>query len=321
MAFPSISSSVAYHRPAGFKAVFCRPSGELYQTIGAISDGTLKFSEYRVTDQRGRNKSFAVEFTASCKMLQASLVELELLDTLALGTNAWLFQLTDAAAIPTGGAAATEGWVVLSAEQVGMKPKIVLSGDASNNTYIELQWRGSLKWSEMDAAVKASIDDDEFEATGGSGSIKAIGTYTSAKDGGNPTVTHILPAGVSSITLAEAGGATATVGAVKNFKCEFEFLSDADSEARRRYLCHAVRADVSYDWMETDAANLLNLDEFTNTEIDVVITTLGGVTVTLSNRVGISSEFESVGNFDRVRVIRFMHTGDMLKTDVDGVFS
>ena len=320
MAFPSISSALTQHRPAGFKNVYLRPSTELYQTIGATSEGTLKFTEHRGQDGQGRNKSWGYEFTASCKMLQASLVELELLDTICAGTGAWLFRLSDSGAIPSN-AAVTEGWVLLSAAQVGCKAKWVCSGDGSANSYILLEWQGFVKWSEMDAAVKASIDDNEFEATGGTGSIKTIGTYTAALDGGNAAVTHILPSGIASITLAETGGATATVGPVKNAKIEFSFMSDSETDSRRRFIPHMVRADISYEWMETDAANLLNLDEFTNTEVDVVITTLGGVVITLTNKVGISTEFESVGNFDKVRVIRFLHMGDMLKTDFDGVVS
>lgn len=323
MAFPSISSAITQHRPASFKAVYCRPASDKYQTIGAISDGTIEFSEYEVTDSQGRNKAFAFKVTGSCKMLQASLTEIELMDTLAAGTNAWLFKLSDAAAVPTAGAAATEGWILLSSAQVGCKPKLVMSGDFRNNTYIELQFQGSLLWSEMDAAIKASIDDDEFASSADSATaaLYAIGTYTAAKDGGNPTVANIKPAGVSSITLAEAGGATATVGPVKNVKIEFEFLSDSENEARGRHICHAVAADISYEWMETDAANLLNLNAFSDTEIDAVLTMANGVVVTLSNKVGISSKFRVAGTFQNVRVIEFAHRGHMLKTDFDGVFS
>lgn len=316
MAFPTVATpSPSYHRPAGFQAVYIRPSGELYQTLGAISEGTLKFSDYKESDSVGKNKSFAVEFTASCRMMQASLTEIELMDTICAGTNAFLFKMSDSGAIP-GAAAVTEGWVLVSAAQVGCKATLVMDGDPNANAYILLEWQGSLLLSAYAAAVKASIDDNEFEATGGAGTLKAIGTYTAALDGGSPTPANIKPCGISSVTLAEAGGAAQTLGAVKNAKIQFKF--NAEEDGLRRFLPHSVGVDIEYEWMQTDAANLINLYTMVDTEIDAVITMLNGVVITLSNKVGISTAFESVGNYDKIRVVRFQHQGQMLKSAFDG---
>ena len=319
MAYPTIATpSPSYHRPAGFKGVYIRPSGELYQTLGGIAEGELKFGDIRVSDQQGKNKTYCVEFTAKAKMLQASLTAIELLDQIASGANAWLFKMSDAAAIPSA-AAVTEGWVLVSAAQVGCKPTLVMSGTTGSNAYIMLEWKGSLLLSEYAAAVKASIDDGDFEATGGTGTLKALGTYTAALDGGAPTVTQIVPCGISSVTIAEAGGAAQTLGSTKNAKIEFTYFSDDDDLGR--YLPHAVGVDISYEWMQTDAANLINLGGMTDTEVDLVITMRSGVVITLSNKLGISLEYESVGNFDKKRVVRHVHQGHVLMSDIDGIFS
>ena len=322
MAFPVIATpSLAYHRPATFQYVYARPTSELYQTLGAVKDAQLKFAEYKDEDSLGKNKSHAFEFTAQCKLMQASLTSIELMDTICGGTCAFLFKMSDAAAIPTVGAAATEGWTLLTAAQIGApKATLVYDGMPQNIGYILLEWRGALLKSEIDAAVKASIDDDEFEATGGSGTLKAIGTYTAAKNGGLPTVTQQLPAGVSSVTLAEAGGAAQTLGALKNVKIQFAFIDDDDDDLRR-YQPHAVAIDIAYEWMETDAANLLNIDTMTDTEIDAVITMKNGLVFTLANVAGISLDYDVVGEIQKKRVIRFMHTGQVLKTAFDGLVS
>lgn len=320
MAFATIATpSPAYHRPAGFQSVYIRPSGELYQTLGLIKDASLMFKDYSTNDQTGRNKAHAVEFTAKCKMKQTSLTELELIDTLCNGTNAFLFKMSDAAAIPTV-AAVTEGWVLIAASQVGAKAKLVADGDPSNERVIELEWQGSLLLSEVAAAVKASIDDNEFEATGGSGTFKSIGTYTAALNGGLGTPANVRPCGLTSITLADTGGAAQTLGAVTNVKMSYEFLADIDS--KRRFLPrNAVDISIEYDWMQTDAANLLNLGTFVDADVDLVITAIDNMVFTHTNQVGIATNYESTGDYDKIKVIRFTHMGKIYSTGFDGIVS
>jgi hypothetical protein len=317
--FPTIATySPAYNRAAGFNSVFIRPSGGLYQTLGAIADGELKFSPYKATTSTGKNKQHAVEFTAKCKMLQAALIEVELVDQICTGLNSFLFKMSDFGAIP-GAAAVTEGWTLVTAAQVGCKANIVLDGDADKNTYIELEWQGSMLLSEMPAAVKASIDDDEFEATGGSGTLKAIGIYTSAKDGGSPTTSHILPAGISTITLAETGGTAQTVNGIQNVKFTINSLFSTD--CKRRFLPHGFDIHLEYEWQSTDAANLLNLYTMVDTEVDVLVTMLSAQIYTMTNVVGIETSYESAGDYDKVRIVRFIHTGKILKASLDGIVS
>lgn len=322
MAFPTIATaSLAYQRPASFQYVYVRPSGELYQTLGALQDAQLMFEEYVEQDSLGKNKSFAYEFTASCKLMQAGLTVLELLDSLSAGGHSFLFKMHDAASIPTGGSAATEGWILLTAAQIGApKCTIMYDGPANQKVYVLVEWRGSLLRSEIDAAVKAAIDDNEFEATGGSGTFKGIGVYTAALDGGLPDVTQILGAGVSSITLADTGGAAQTLGPVKNFKLKMEMVDD-DEDDRRRYQPFAVDVDMSYEWMETDAANLLNLDAFADSEIDAVVTMRNGLIFTFSNKLGIDCAYVVGTDLKKKKVIRFRHRGQILKTALDGIVS
>jgi hypothetical protein len=307
MAFPTIAAFAnANVRAAGFSSVYAKPTGELYQTLGAISNAELSFKALEKKDSAGKNKVYAWEFTAKATMLQASLIEQELIDTIQLGTNAFLFRLMDSAAIPTV-AAVTEGWVLLSAAQVGCKAKLIIPSTPDDNVRIELEWNGTLAASAIAAAIKASIDDNEFEATGGSGTLKTIGTYTAALNGGLPRNAGIVPCGITSITIAETGGAVQTIGKVRDFSAIFEWQADMDN--LKRFIAYFVSADISFNWMETDATNLVNLGLMPDTEVDLVITLQNGIVYTLTNLVGVGISFDAMGDADKSRAIKFTHTG------------
>lgn len=320
MAFPTIDTpSPSKHRTGTFQYVYIKPSGEKWQTLGAISQASFELMNHTVRDSLGKNKAYAFGFTAKCQMDQCSLTEIELQDSLNNGTNDFLFKMFDAAAIPTAGAAATEGWMKVTSSQVGCKSRIIASGDTDVNRKIELEWQGSVVFSAGDGIVKASIDDDEFESSADANTFHAVGTYTAAKDGGLPTPANIRPASVTSITLADTGGAAQTVGATRAIECVFEYKSQEDS--RRRFLPYCVDIAIAYEWMETDAPNLLNLDTMTDAEIDAVITFVDGLIMTLTNRVGIATNFNSTGDAENIRTIKIEHTGVVQMSVVDGIFS
>lgn len=321
MAFPTIATPANTNRiAASIFAIYIRPSGEKYQTLGAIRGGEIVIEDYTQVDSKKRNKAIQSKtVSAKVTMMQASLTEIELLDTLVDGTNSFLFKLADAAAIPTGGAAATAGWMVFSSSQIGVKPKIVLSGDTETPAEIQLEFAGSLQFSEVDAAVKASIQDTEFEATASGGTFHAIGIYTATANGGLPDPTHVKSCGITSLTLADTGGAAQPLGPIDQPVIEFDYMAEQDS--KKVFRARWVNININYHWKQTDAANLLNLDTFTDSEIDAVVTMANGLVLTLTNQLGIGARFESTGDFEGTRSIIFKHTGSVQPADIDGIFS
>lgn len=323
MAFPSITGSTANHFPTGFQAIYIRPSGEKYQTLGDIADAEIHFPDAEVINSMGKNRAIqSVNFTAKCKMLQASLVEMELIDSMVNGSNAFLFKAPDAGAVTTG---ATAGWFLVSAAQANCRAKLIASGTPDTNRYIELEWSGSILLTALGAALKASVATADFESSSDAGAFHAIGLYSTTADGGSPDVSHIMPNGVSSVTIAEWDGtaivgSAATMGDIENVKIEFDWLSDTN-EAVKRYRCYGIGVDIEYDWMDTDAADLLNLEEQVDTEVKVVITMFDGRIFTLSGQVGITNGFNSVGNFDKTRTVKMSHKGKVLKTAFDTIVS
>lgn len=322
MAFPTVTTaSPANIKPAAFLAVYIMdPATSKYQTLGSIADGVMNIRSYSSPDSLGRNKSNgATEFTAKCKMKQASSFELGLLDLICSGTNAFLFKLSDAGAIPTA-AAVTAGWVLVGPSQVGVKAKVVCDGTPEECRYIELEWQGSFLTAVMDAVVKASIDDNQFASSADSATavFYAIGTYTATLDGGSPKIANIKPNGVTAITIEDANSAGAqTLSPIANVKMSFEMLATQDG--MRRFLPNALDVNVEYDWMATDAADLLHIPDFTAADVNVTLMMIDSVMFTLSNQVGIETNYEVSGDMDKARVVRFTHKGKVLQSAFDNI--
>lgn len=326
MAFPSVSTvAVGNIYPAGIVSVFAADtSTNKWQTLGAISQGTINIQDMTSPDSMGRNRGKAVsKFTATARVMQTSLTELELLDSICNGTNAFLFKLADWAAIPTAGSSATIGWIKVTAAQVGVTYKIVADGNPDDDRYIELTWTGTFLNTAKDAMVRASIDDDEFASSADSATAPyyAIGVYSAAKDGGSPAYANIKPCGTSTIAHTDtAGGSGQTIGPVTNFKLSIAQLSSPDSIGRN---LSSKTLDIAceYDWMSTTASDLVLLDSMPVLSINTVITMTDGLIFTFSDQMGLATNYEITGGMDAIRVIRFTHTGKVLITGLDAIVS
>jgi hypothetical protein len=325
MAFPTVTTaSPANIKPAAIVAVFAADSTtNKWQTLGSIGGGVLNIQDFSSPDTLNRNlTNGAFKFTAKVNMKQCSLTELELLDSITSGTNAFLFKLADAEAIPTGGSTATAGWMKVTAAQVGVKGRVVGSGTPEDNRHIELDFQGTAILSAKDGVVKAAIDDNEFASSADSATAPyyAIGTYTAALDGGSPKNANLKPCGVASITLTDnAGGSPVTMSPIQNVKIELDQLSTEDDLLR--FLPCAMRINVEFDWMATDAADLLLLDGMVVLAVNPIITMLDGVVITLANQTGIETNLEASGGMEKNRIVRFTCKGDILNSSFDGIVS
>ena len=322
MAFTNFTGTVANITPAAFMAVYIKDTtSNVWQTLGSIADGVLNISDFSAPDSLTRNKTInSYNFTAKCKMMQAAKIELELLDSLCNGTNAFLFKLTDAATVTTSGAYA--GWIQVKAAQVGVKAKVVADGTPENNRVIELEWQGSIYKSDANEVelYTPTLETANFGSTGVTTTFYTLGVYTATTDGGVGDNTHICPCGVASVTLdtSPASGAE-TIGPIQNVKMSYEMLANQDG--LRRFLPNALDVNIEYDWMATLNSDLLLLGNATTGNIKIVVTMLDGVIFTLDNQVGIESNFEVSGDMDKNRVIRFTHKGKVLQSSFDGIVS
>jgi len=312
MAFPTVVGGAASIRAGSFRAIFIRAQGEKWQTLGSISGSDMDLPDFTSPDSLDRNKSNgAFQFNAKCNMKQASLTEFNLIQTICSGTNDFLFQLSDSAAIPTGTPAATEGWLLVLATQVGVKGKYVGDGTPKDDTRIELQFQGTALLTDKPAMLKASIEDTYFESSSDSGTFHAIGTYSSAKNGGLPTNSHIKCAGVSSITLADvAGGSAIAIAPPTGIKFSIEQIADQDDLLRLLPL--SVDLNLEFSWMATDAEDLIILHQMAPLDVNIVVAMKNGITFTFNNDFGIETKFNIKGGMDTTRLVDFKHTGRII---------
>jgi hypothetical protein len=326
MAFPAFTGGVANIKPAAFLGVYVRESGGKWQTLGSIEGGVLNIKDFSAPDSLKRNKAInCYDFTAKCRMKQAALIELELLDSLCNGANDFLFKLTDAVT-PAG--AASAGWIQVTAAQVGVKAKLVMDGDPSTDRHIELDWQGSIYKSDANEVLLytptlAAADFASTATTGtfcGTSGVGGIGTYTATTDGGSPTNSHLKPNGLASVTLDLAGGSSpVTIAPITNVKMSFEMVAQQDGI--RRWLPCSLDINAEYDVMASLNADLLLLGNMSVVDVKAILTSLDGLIVTLDNQVGIETNFEVSGDMDKNRIIRITHKGAVLQSSFDGIVS
>ena len=108
-----------------------------------------------------------------------------------------------------------------------------------------------------------------------------------------------------------------TMSPIQNVKMTFEQLATEDS--LRRFLPNSMDINIEIDWMATDSADILLLDDMLPLEIKAIVTMIDAVAFTLNNQVGIGLNYEVLGDMDKNRVIRFTHKGKILNSSFDGV--
>jgi len=327
MAYPAINTAITYQRPQAIKKVFIKTGSEKWQTLGQIRNGELKVTPYSTKNTYQQNLHIgSFTFEAKFEMLQTATAEVELIDSIIDGSNSFLFQLTDAGAITTG---ATEGWVTVSNTQIGVKARLVSDGTPDTNQFIEVMIKGSLKNSEIDAALKAAVATADFHI-----STTASGTYSNNAGSAGGTIfgyyidttannntgvmANIKPNGFSSVVLDDALSAgTVTLGRTGKSKLIFDWVAEEDSLGRHNV--YGIDVELEYEYLVTDAATLLLLAEMNLVNTNAVVTLLDGKAFTLNSKLGVEIGFEDIGDFSGHRKLRFIHKGRILKSDFDGV--
>lgn len=314
------AASPANMRTAVIMAAYIAGVGEKYQTLGDIAEGVFNMESFDKPNSTGKNRSQGVwAISASLKMKQTSLTELELLSAIQNGLNSFLFKCSDAVA-PSGVAAA--GWIKLLASQVGVKAKVVADGTPEDDRHIVLEFQGSVYASDANttALLKPTLAAADFESSGDAGTFHAIGVYTVATDGGEPDLTHIRSCGVATLTLDVEGGASPqTMAPIKEVKLTVEGLADEDSI--RRFLPASLSINAEVDWMATDNADLMLLDGFLALSPKAIMTFIDGVVFTFDGKTGLKVNYESASDTEKNRVVRFTLLGKILNSTFADVVS
>lgn len=329
MAYPAITNLPSAQKPAGIKKVYIKNAAELWQTMGQIRNGSLTIIPNKTENTYKKNLytgSFA--FEAKFEMLQTSATVLELLPSIVNGVagvkNNFLFQLTDSGSIPSS-AGVTAGWVTVSPSQAYPTARYVADGNPSSNQFIEITVKGTILGSALDACVKASIDDGDFTIAGTSAqTFSALGNYSlcsAVTDAGKDVgvLGDIKPNGFSSVALDDAlsTGTDETLSNIRNGKIVMDFVAEDDSLGRPNV--YGVDVSVEYESTLTDDATLLLMDAMEVLNTQAIVTMLDGKVFTFDQELGFDTSFENVGDFDKLRIMRFMHKGRILTSQVAGI--
>lgn len=330
MAYPNITNVGTGQKPVGIKKVYIKNGAELWQTMGQIRNGSLTIVPNKTENTYKKNIHInSYLFEAKFEMLQTSVTAVELLPAILGGVagvkNDFLFQLTDSASIPPTTPSATIGWVTVSASQVGVTAKYIVDGNTSTNQRIEITVKGTLFASAMDACVKASIADVQFTlAATGAQTFSGLGNYTLSALVGNAgkdvgVNADIKPNGFSSVALDDAlsSGTDETLTFVRNGKITFDFVSEDDTLMRPNV--YAVDVMVEYESTLTDDATLLLLDGLNVLNTQAIITLIDGKVFTFDQELGVEISFENIGDFDKLRALRFKHNGRILLSQFNGI--
>jgi len=333
MAYANITNILSAQKPAGIKKVYIRNASEKWQTLGQIRNGSLMVTPYTTNNTYQNNLHInSYTFEAKFEMLQTLTIELEALPNILTGisgvANDFLFYMTDVDSIPTS-ATVTAGWVIVTASQVRPTAKYVSDGNPSTDQFVEIVVRGTLLGSAVAAAVKASIDDGDFHlsstasesfsnnAAGGGGTL--FGYYLSTTPSDDVGVlANIRPNGFSSVALDNALSSGAeTLTYFRNGKIVLDFVSEDDSLGRPNV--YAIDVLVEHESTLTDAATLILMNSMNPINTNVVVTLLDGKVFTFNSKLGVATTFENVGDFDKLRILRFVHKGRILLSELAGV--
>lgn len=329
MAYPAITNLPTAQKPAGIKKVYIKNAAELWQTMGQIRNGSLTIVPNKTENTYKKNLyigSFA--FEAKFEMLQTSTAAIELIPSIVNGVagvkNNFLFQLTDSGAIPSS-AGVTAGWVTVTPAQAYATARYVCDGNPSTNQFIEITVKGTILSSALDAAIKASIDDNEFTIAGTSAqTFSSLGNYSlcsATTDAGKDVgvLGDIKPNGFSSVALDDAlsTGTDETLSNIRNGKIVMDFVSEEDSLGRPNV--YGIDVSVEYESTLTDDATLLLMDAMNVLNTQAIITLIDGKVFTFDQELGFDVSFENVSDFDKLRVMRFMHKARILTSQLAGI--
>lgn len=328
MSYPAFTGGAAYQYNAAFLAVYVKDTTcNKYQTLGEIGEAILEISDFASPNSQKHNKAMnCYHFIASCRMMQTSLIEQELLALLCNGTNSFLFKLSNAVAI-TASPVASAGWIGVTAAQVGCKAKPVMDGTSEDDRYIELMWEGSIHKSDTNeiALYTPTLQTSNFASSSDSETavFYTIGTYTGTSDGGSTTPGHMRKCGVSSLSFDVVGGSSpVTIAPVNNIKLSFEMLTGKEQQdSLLRFLPSTMDINFEVDCMAAKNSDLLLLGNMSAIPVKVIITFLDGLIVTLDNQIGIQTKFGLTGDSDGKQAITFTHTGNIAISSYNSVVS
>ena len=290
--FVAWASSLANIRSSGILSPMVKAYGDgSYYLLGNTRDAKLTVTIPTKSDTLLRPFGWGALVEAILPVIQAGSTEIKLLDQIITKLPlAVSFGLTDA----------------LYFETTLLAPKWKLECGSNFDDFrtIEYTLRSMVKSSELDALFTAS----RSTLTGGSSvdALFALGTV--------PVLGDQVPNGFSKVEFKASGDvAYVDLGDFSGGKYTFETISTDGAGGRMQPRCTAIKFNFDVSGHETEIAKLQMIDSFLAQGIDLKLTHMDGVVLTVPDtNIQVVPGIHIEGNVDKVREIRLHAEGALL---------
>jgi len=294
--------------PRGIANVYVKITADTgYSTLGKIRNGKAHVRSLQTNNTKKQSQPFSAVAEHTFEMLQCSLTELELLDTLCNGNTLVIVETVDSQYY-VHNAAAT---------QLGIKYRVVNDAKIDTNRFIEISMKVGLIDSELDTVMPSSAPTLTSPATGDTfWAIANTGVVVT-----NPgRDENILPAGVATAEIcARSESSYDDMGEVTNFALTFETFGRESDKLRYRNV--GIKIDGSFETLQDSNSEKANLDLIHTNGGNFKFTHFDGLIWTLTNKVGMQYDEGFDGDFDDHKTIKYTIDGSILMSEFDGVVS
>jgi hypothetical protein len=283
--------------PSGISSWKLRESGQTeFWTLPFLKDAKVMEKTLTTLGSTGRQHPYAVELTASAKMLAINeLTLMELFDD--LGTLDFDHQIT----MQNG---QTWDTSLLSTGFGGLKWKLVCDANMDDVMHLEV---------EMDRRLTLGEEDTIHGAVGAS--TADVGT---CDDISTLTLADIGVAGIAKVELGE-GSYSNTMSALNGGSFTAELLTERDSLGRSKG--YAIKIDYDVNCFQADDTDVDDLDTLAGYDIDTKITMVNGRVWTMDSMLGFHSELTFENDMDGTSFIKVQGGGKILPASWDGIIT
>ncbi len=294
--------------PRGIAKVYVKKAADTgYSSLGDIRNGKAHVRLTGTQNSRKRTNPFAAIAEHEFEMLQCSLTEMELLDTLIAGDVDVIIQCIDGQCY-VHNAAAT---------RVGIWAKPTFDAKIDSNRFITIRMKVGLLSSEIDTVVPAV--NPSITAPADTDTFWAIANPTGVTT--NPgKKENVRPSGVSTAEIcALSESSYDDMGEVSNTTFTMEPLGRETDKLRYRTI--GFKIDGSFEQLQDSSTEKGALDLFHTNGANLKLTYYDGLILTLADKVGVIADEGFDGDFDDHKTIKYTIDGSILVSELDGIVS
>lgn len=294
--FASWSTTLANLRAAGISSHMVKiGSDAAYYNLGTSGkEPKLDINALNAPDSYLKPHGYGFEVDFEIESLQAGSVEVGLLGAIAAPSKspvALRLALSD-----------TLGFGTTSLLGCGWRLK--MDGDATGHRVIDYMYKGKLKKSELDAFGTTSLASVGSTDPGDS-------LYTLAQA---VVRSHEVPNGLTKVEFkASTDAAYVDAGDFKNGKYTFETIGEAGGGGRGIMRNIAIKFNFDVELHQTTDAEMNYFDSIVDNDINLKLTHMDGVVLTLpGTNIGVMPGLSFGGSVDKLRIMKLHAEGALV---------